>query len=60
MYIDLNNLSEKEKNSKTFKPDPSKTELNSDIMTNAFVLLMEDKEMAIRKAKKDIQDAKNK
>lgn len=56
----MNNLSEKEKNSKTFKADPSKTTLTSDIMASAFLLMMEDKELAVKKIKKDILDAKNK
>lgn len=60
LYIDMNNLSEKEKNSKTFKADPSKTTLTSDIMASAFLLMMEDKELAVKKIKKDILDAKNK
>lgn len=60
LYIDLNNLTEKEKNNKNFKPDPTKTELNSDIMAAAFLSLMEDKEMAVKKGKKDAMDSKAK
>jgi hypothetical protein len=56
----LNNLSEKDKASKNFKPDPSKTELTTEIMTNSFLLLMEDKEINVKKIKKEILDNKNK
>ena len=56
----MNNLSEKDKTSKNFKPDPTKTELSSEIMTNSFLLLMEDKEINAKRIKKEILDNKNK
>lgn len=60
LYIDLNNLSEKDRNNKNFKADPSKTELNDEIMLNAYYMLIEEKENEIKKGKKEIGDQKKK
>ena len=59
LYIDLKNLSEKDKNNKNFKADPSKTELTDEIMVNAYIGLMEEKETEVKRMKMDSNNNNN-
>jgi len=38
LYVDMNNLSEKEKNNKNFKVDETKIKLTDEIMLNSYYM----------------------